>query len=334
MIAIHNSKQGFHPRWIAYCQTNNIPYKLVNCYSNNIINDLNGCSSLMWHHSHSLPKDLVFARSLMNSLAQFGINIFPDFNTAWHFNDKVGQKYLLELADTDFAPTWIYYDKQEAMAWLGQADFPLVHKLRGGAGSQNVRLVRNKKQAKRIVKKAFGHGFSNYSATRNLIDRIKKYRAGKTTLLDVIKGGIRLIYQPKFSKVLGREINYVMFQKYFPDNTFDTRVIVIDQKAFAIKRLVRKGDFRASGSGYILYNKAEIDERCVQLALNINTKLDAQCLAYDFVFDQDNRPALIEISYGFSSTAYDECPGYWDKNMNWIEGKFNPFGWMVDSVLS
>ena len=28
----------------------------------------------------------------------FGIKVFPDSNTAWHFDDKVGQKYLLEAS--------------------------------------------------------------------------------------------------------------------------------------------------------------------------------------------------------------------------------------------
>ena len=40
------------------------------------------------------------------------------------------------------------------------------------------------------------------------------------------------------------------------------RVIVINDKAFAIKRMVRKNDFRASGSGIIEYDKENLtDER-------------------------------------------------------------------------
>lgn len=39
MIAIHNSGD-FAPRWIAYCEANNISYKLVNCFDNNIVKQL------------------------------------------------------------------------------------------------------------------------------------------------------------------------------------------------------------------------------------------------------------------------------------------------------
>jgi hypothetical protein len=52
----------------------------------------------------------------------------------------------------------------------------------------------------------------------------------------------------------------------------------------------------------------------------------------DFVYDS-GQPQVVEIGYGFSPEGYDPCPGYWDKNLNWHEGKFDPYGWMVEEVL-
>lgn len=46
-LAIHNSKTGFHPRWIKYCEVNNIPYKLVDCYDTNIIENLKNFMGLI-----------------------------------------------------------------------------------------------------------------------------------------------------------------------------------------------------------------------------------------------------------------------------------------------
>jgi len=43
---------------------------------------------------------------------------------------------------------------------------------------------------------------------------------------------------------------------------------------------------------------------------------------------------LTEISYGFLSEVYDPCQGYWDKEMNWHEGKFDPYGWMVEDLVA
>jgi hypothetical protein len=45
------------------------------------------------------------------------------------------------------------------------------------------------------------------------------------------------------------------------------------------------------------------------------------------------KPLLIEISYGFANSGYDDCPGYWDEQLKWHGGKFNPYGWMIDLVL-
>jgi hypothetical protein len=41
----------------------------------------------------------------------------------------------------------------------------------------------------------------------------------------------------------------------------------------------------------------------------------------------------LEISYGFVAEGYDPCEGYWDKDLTWHEGSFNPYGWMVDMMI-
>ena len=143
-IAIHKSDVGYHPRWIAYCKKRNIPYKIVNCYSDDIIKQLENCDALLWHHSHSKPSDILFAKQLLFSIQQSGKVVFPDFNTGWHFDDKVAQKYLLETVGAPLVPTYVFYSKEDAIDWVEQHEFPKVFKLRGGAGSANVKLVKTK----------------------------------------------------------------------------------------------------------------------------------------------------------------------------------------------
>ena len=161
-IAFHIGSSDFNPRWIKYCIANNIPFKEVNCYDGDIIEQLSDCDILMWQHHQSHPKDILFAKQLLFALEQTGKIVFPDFNTAWHFDDKVGQKYLLEAVNGYLAPSWVFYEKDKALSWAKETSYPKVFKLRGGAGSQNVRLVRNKSEAYRLIKKAFGKGFNNF----------------------------------------------------------------------------------------------------------------------------------------------------------------------------
>jgi len=331
-IAIHNSKSGFHQRWINYCKENSINYKIVDCYATDIIEQMSDCYALMWHHSHMNSKDIVFAQKLLFALEHAGKVVFPDFKSAWHFDDKVAQKYLLEAISAPLVPTWVFYSKAEANAWAQRTQFPKVFKLRSGAGSSNVKLIRDKTEAEKHIKKAFGKGFSQYNAWESLKDRWLKFREGKSDFQDVLKGFIRFVYPSTFTRMAGKEIGYVYFQEFIPDNTFDIRVIVIDEKAFAIKRLVRRHDFRASGSGNILYEKENFNESTIKLAFTLADKLQLQCVAFDFVYDQIE-PKVVEISYGFMKEGYDKCVGFWDRELVWHQEPFNFCGWMVEKVV-
>jgi len=331
-IGIHMDKGTFSDRWIAYCEEKNISWKKVDCYQSDIFSQLDDCQALMWHFSQNSPRAMLFARQLLYSVERSGKKVFPDFSTVWHFDDKVGQKYLLEAIDAPLVPTWVFYNKQDALEWVEKVDFPKVFKLRGGAGSQNVRLVLNHQNAKKRVSRAFGHGFPAYDPVDSLKDRWRLYRLGKTNFMDIIKGMLRFVSPPPYSIVRGRERGYIYFQEYIPNNDSDIRVIVIGDKAFAIKRMVREGDFRASGSGNILYGKELFDENIIRLSFSMAERLKSQCVAFDFVHD-NGTPLIVEISYGFSPAGYDPCPGYWDSNINWHNGKFNPYGWMVENLI-
>lgn len=331
-LAIHHTKDSFSERWIEYCKGNHIEYKLVDCYSNDILQQLADCSALMWHFSQNSPKAILCARQLVYSVEASGRKVFPDFFTVWHFDDKLGQRYLLEAIGAPLAPTWIFYDKSEAIQWVKKADFPKVFKLRGGAGSQNVRLVKSRNQARLLICKAFGHGFLAYDAFGNLKERLRKYKLRKTNFQDLIEGTIRFILPPPYARIRGREKRYIYFQEYIPGNDHDIRVIVIGNKAFAIKRMVRSNDFRASGSGTVLYEKENFSDEIIRLSFEMSEKLKSQCAAFDFVFS-GGKAYVLEVSYGFIKEVYDDCTGYWDNDLSWHEGKFNPCGWMVEDMV-
>lgn len=331
-IGIHPSKSSFSERWITYCKTKSINYKLVDCYSSDIIQHLSDCDALMWHFSQNDPKAILFARQLVYSVEVSGKKVFPNFYTVWHFDDKVGQKYLLEAIGAPLAPTWVFYDKTEALQWASQCDYPKVFKLKGGSGSQNVKLVSSKRQAVRQINQAFGKGFSQYDPVESLKERWRLFQNGKTPVRNILEGLVRFIISPPFDRIKGRDRGYIYFQEYIPNNDHDIRVVVIGNKAFAIKRMVRDRDFRASGSGNILYDRNLVDIKTIKQSFDTANKLKSQCVAFDFVYINQN-PQLVEISFGFSPEGYDPCPGFWDDELIWHEGKFNPYGWMVEDLI-
>lgn len=331
-IAIHHSSWSFSERWIKYCEEHNVHYKIVNCYDSNIVEQLEDCDVLLWHYHQLDYRDMLFAKGLLFALEHSGKKVFPDFKTVWHFDDKVGQKYLFETIKASFVNTYTFYDKNTASEWAKKTTYPKVFKLRGGAGSTNVSLVKNHKECKKLIKRAFGKGFSQYNAVFGFEERIKNYKKTKD-FKEILKGLYRFIVYPEFAKMHPPEKGYVYFQDFIPNNTFDLRIIVIGNKAFGIKRMTRKNDFRASGSGLIIYDKNEIDDRCVEIAFQVNEKINSQSIAYDFVFDELNQPLIVEISYGFDVKPYDLCPGYWTKDLHWHEESFNPQAWMIEELI-
>lgn len=334
-IAIHNRQGSFSDGWIEYCKKNGIAYKIVNAYDNNIIEQVKDCDIFMWHHHHSDYRDCLFAKQLLYSLQMAGIVVFPDFNTDWHFDDKVGQKYLLESIAVPMVPSYVFFTKDEALRWIKETTFPKVFKLRGGAGSHNVMLAHNRKEAIKFVNRAFGKGFLQKNLRHLLSDDLRWYKIGKVSLFYLIKDVLAFYFKAgTFRKMYNREKGYVYFQDFIPNNTFDIRVCVVDGKAFAIKRMVRENDFRASGSGNICYIKNEIDERCVKIAIEVGKLLNLQCIGIDFVFDENNAPLIVEMGYGFTATGYAQCEGYWTSDMKWHEGKgFDFRGWMVEHMI-
>ena len=329
-IAIHNAG-SFSIRWIDYCKKNNISYKTVNCYDTNIIEQLKDCDALMWHHDHGNYKDVLTAKRILFALEHAGVKVFPNFHTGWHFDDKVAQKYLLEAIDAPLVPSYVFYDKNEALDWAETTTYPKVFKLKGGAGAANVKLVRSNKEASKLINTAFGKGFSQFNRLGNLKERYKKYKSGQDTLLGVAKGFGRLVIPTKFAKMQSRERGYVYFQEFVPNNNHDTRVVVVAEKAVAERRMVRENDFRASGSGIFSFNDINID--AVRIALDVSKRLNLQSVAFDFVEDENSNPLIVEISYGFGTSGIDNAPGYWDSSLQWHEGKFNPQGWMVEDLL-
>lgn len=334
-IAIHHRPGSFSDRWIEYCKEKGIEYMIVNAYDSNIVEQVKDCDAFMWHHHHSNAKDTLFAKQLIYSLETAGIKCFPNFHTVWHFDDKVGQKYLLEAIGAPLVPSYVFYTKKDALDWIAHTGFPKVFKLRGGAGSKNVLLAYNQKEARKLVKKAFGKGFSQTSISSVVSEDIRKFKEGQIPFLRIIKDLTLYYLKPDgFHKIHAPEKGYVYFQDFIPNNTTDFRVKVVGDNCWAFQRCVRKDDFRASGSGKLIFDNTKIPVELVNIAQHTARKLGTQSAAFDFIYDKEQKAYLIvELSYGFGFDANEINNGYWDKNGVFHSEIFNPFGWMVNTIL-
>lgn len=335
-LAIHDRHGGYSARWQEYCDQNKIPYRMVNCYDNDIIAQLSDCDGLMWHWYHDDYRDQNLARQLIMSVCKMGKRVFPDPDTCWHYDDKVGQKYLLEAIGAPLIPSYSFFTLEDTLNWINQTTFPKVFKLRAGAGSSNVRLVENAGQARKLARKCFSKGFPSAGSSSNINQRLWVLRRDKNlaAVVHVIKGIIRFFSPEKRFDLLPRQVGYAYFQEFIPRNQYDLRILVIGNKAVTCKRFVRVRDFRASGSGVMDWSPHPSYEQSLRIAFETTKRLNAQDLAFDFIFDDNQNPLIVEISYAFPPFVCNDAPGYWDDKLNWIEGPVNPQYFIIEDFLN
>tara|TARA_B110001452_G_scaffold67562_1_gene54404 strand:- start:3061 stop:4089 length:1029 start_codon:yes stop_codon:yes gene_type:complete len=318
-VALHK-KGNFNKYWIEHFDKINIPFDSVDCFDTGIIQILREkkITHLLWNWNHIDYRAMSFAFGITKAIEKMGIIVYPSSESAYHFDNKVFQKYLFEACDSPLVKSYVFYHKKDALEWAYNTSFPKVFKLKGGAGSTNVQIVKRKSHAIRLIKKSFGSGFERMNRREFFMDRVRALKMNKDfiSFLKLIKGLLEFFQKTIIDKNLGIEKGYCYFQDFIPNNDSDIRIILIGEKAFGIKRYVKDNDFRASGSGKISHDPKDIDLECIKLSFKIRKQIQGSLVcAFDFVFDNCD-PRVVEISNNFGPEGYLDCPGYWDENLN------------------
>ncbi len=335
IIGIHERPGSYSDRWIEYCTERAIPFRRVNCLVTDVVQRCEGLDALLWHWAHGNPANQLVSRQIIASLESKGLLVFPNVATCWHYDDKVAQKYLLEAIGAPLIPTWLFTSKRDALRWIEGAAWPKVFKLRCGAGSTNVRLVRSRAEAVDLCRRAFGRGFPAVAGyLTDLPTRLLKTKGVSDLWERIARAPRTLLNLLAIRRQVQRERGYSYFQEFLPHNAFDTRITVIGDRAFGFLRANRPNDFRASGSGSIVYDPEKVDKRCVEIAFTVADRIGTQSLAFDFLFSLQNEPMIGEISYCYMPAAVHACAGHWDRQGAWHDGHIWPEEAILDDLLS
>jgi hypothetical protein len=337
LIGIHVHRRGeigpFAQKYIQILEFNGIPWIKMDINDLDFLTKLGTCSHFIYHWG-GYPEHHQIARSIMPVVEKdLLIPVFPDYKTTWHHDDKIRQYFLLKAHGYPIIDSWIFWEKPQALYWLkNQAEYPLVFKLKSSAGSQDVVMVKDYLLARRITKRIFGQGILLGHVPGNFNLKIKDFKWLR--FFDkILKKAYRFYKGRDINLQWQREKNYVLFQKFLSGNEYDTRITVIGNRAFGFRRFNRKNDFRSSGSGKINYEIDKIDRDFIRIAFDISTKLGFQSMAYDFLWEEYQKPALCEMSYTYLDIAVYRCPGYWDNNLKWHEGNFWPQYFHLQDLL-
>ena len=317
--------QSYSDRWRALAAEAGIQTRIIDAYRRDVFEQLAGCDGFMWRFGYRPPERLIALRILASVEHALGIPVFPSWKSAWHFEDKISQYYLLQAARLPMPKTWLFWDKEAALAFARDASFPFVMKLANGYRSSNVRLVRSADEAVYWIDQMFGPGLWSFGPTPGPSHTRRLLRRARSAVRAL--AGIPTPF-PSLRSELQR--GYFYAQEFLPGNDFDTRVTVIGNRAFGYRRMNRPGDFRASGSGRPNWDASQIDLEFVRLAFQTARSLDTQSVAIDGMRRGDER-VLGEVSYTYVSWMVRDCPGHWilhgdpqSGELEWVEGHMAP----------
>jgi hypothetical protein len=302
---------------------NNIPFILIDPNSYSLLEEIKSCTHLLFRHSQG-DTDLKIFESIFN-IAHRHVNIdcFPNYEMYWQYEDKIREYYLLKCHGFPVIDTHVFWNYNHADKFLKQTNFPVVAKLPKGAASSNVVIVNSIEEGKKIIEQVFNKGVKS-KGLNNSSNLTSLRKAGVTNYL---KSHLRIILLN--TGIIKDHSEYpewqiqkdsILFQKFLPNNLFDTRVVTFGKRAIAARRFVRKNDFRASGSGSMDTDPEKIDSRCLEIAFTISNKLNFRTMAYDFIYGEDKTPYIGEISYCFPDFAFNSCQGYWDESLTFHPG--------------
>ena len=123
-IAIHPDEvvhpngevQSFSRRWAELAAQEGVDVRTVCAFEPAVYHQLAGCDGFMWRFGYD-PISLDAAKRVL-AAAEHGMKIpvFPSWKTAWHFEDKVAQAYLLEAAGIPTPRTWVCTSRTRSSA--------------------------------------------------------------------------------------------------------------------------------------------------------------------------------------------------------------------------
>jgi glutathione synthase/RimK-type ligase-like ATP-grasp enzyme len=288
---------------IEYC---NASYMWIVNNINNV-DKLNDCIVWIWF-SDDLG-DYKYAFKTLSCLDSLGYKVFPSPKDYIHYDDKFLQLLLTNELDGDIStPKSKLVSRDEIPLINGK----FVLKTSNGAGSSNVYLLESGFDKLRFKYRAKFFGIPFIDRFNILVNKSSDlFLHG--AFLKFLKNIYRSFFPTAIERYVKSEKDLFLQQSFLENEGYDLRVIIINNKAIAIKRYALKNDFRASGSGVIVHDP-QLDENLLERAFMIHKKLGFFMQAYDFVIS-DDEAFLIEMSYNFSREAYFKCSVHWDSNL-------------------
>ena len=296
------SIRAYYPKYERFLKNNNIKYEYYDILAHDWQDRAKQYDIIIWH-TDSDPSTQEIAINKIYVLEKLmGKKCLPTFDEIWSYENKINAHYLFNQYSLPEIPTFVSHNKSDIGEYLNQAKFPIISKLDTGSASEGVEKI------------------DTLSNSLSMLDKVFSF-SGRKTYFD---------YK--------NQKNYVLFQEFMNDATFDLRIMVVGDKLFGYYRYPNKGDYKASGAGN--YEKKEIDPIALDLAFKVKEKYRARFLATDLLYSKKyNQYFIIESSIFIGvdtceQLVIDGKAGYYQRisegQYEFCEGKY----WVQELTLA
>jgi glutathione synthase/RimK-type ligase-like ATP-grasp enzyme len=267
-IAVVEDETKLWTVWVPILQKKGIDVKTINIYRKEDHAEIieGEWDGVIWRAKHD-PHIRNLAKRILYFLnAERNINTFPSWKDYWHYDDKIAQYYLMKELGIRTAETTVLYDKNDALIFVDEADYPMIFKATSGAGSSNVGLLKSKSAARRYVKKAFDRGIKTY-----------------------------------FREDI--QYKYVYFQEFLKNNKGDYKIVCFgSDRITGFFRKNRENDIFASGGARL--HKEPIPHDLLEFVGSVHQKIGAPVvMSYDILKNNQNEWVVTELGVIFGDLS-------------------------------
>jgi hypothetical protein len=293
MIAIHDDRQGWGKTYAEFCRAANVPHVVFDLLADDWL-EAAAKASVVFFKCTMYPDNIRILKERVAFLQEvLKVAAFPNHRIFRYFDSKAIERDMFQASSVRVPKTLVAGTSRDLARVATEFGERVVLKESAGAGSSKTRLVRNTKLRRALLE-------------------------------------LRMLDHPwyRFWNVTARSLGFtpawggqVIVQEFIPGLTFDLRVNTVGRKyVYICKRRVRRNDFRASGSGNIVYDWDDGYLPYMRECLAISQRMGFSNAAYDLLVDGNGAMWIGEVSCFYNAKTLADNPNFFEAAP---DGSFN-----------